>query len=104
MNFPTAYLFALAGYPIARSIWAGEFENGPSRWISFEGGAWFDNRAESKSLLVSGDSPSLTFGDYSGADWVVYGSPVLSITPQKPFPDTPFTHDVPKFDVLAPAT
>jgi hypothetical protein len=105
MNFPTAYEHALAGYPIGRTSWGSELDNGPARWITCEGGAWFDNTATSRNILVQGNSPSLTVGDYTGQDWVVAcedATQGTGISPQPNFPITPFVASHPSFDVYAP--
>lgn len=65
MNFPTAYVFAKAGHPIARGSWADEFDDNPTRWVTFEGGLWFDNDANGKRLINL--SPADLFGD----DWML---------------------------------
>lgn len=102
-NFPTAYRIALAGYPIARRAWAGQYDAAPARWITCERGVWWDNRAGVRSILVQGEAPSLTEADYLAADWrVPAGSLVSGIAERPGFPRPVGGGSTPTFDVYNP--
>lgn len=102
-NFPTAYRIALAGYPIARRAWAGQYDAAPARWITCERGVWWDNRPGSRSILVQGDAPSLTLADYYATDWRVPAGALVSGIAERPgFRAEIGAGSTPTFDVYNP--
>ena len=115
MNFPTARLHAFHGRPIARSSWGGnaapEGDTGgtdPSRWLTFEGGAWFVTESESRTIVKSartGEEATITVADLLADDWQIpSGCHAAAVVQAPPFPvtDSQKNADAPLFDVRNP--
>lgn len=103
MNFPSAIRMATQGHPVARAGWATEFDLCPTKWLTRERGVWYLNTTSGRSVLVSGDSPSLVMADYVANDWIL--PKACGETPDSFLPDFPasgLATEVATFDVYNP--
>jgi hypothetical protein len=108
MNFPTIVQYARAGYPIARSSWGGAVDSAPTTWLTFEGGVWYHNSPEGRTLVTSYDGttvPNITAADLLGTDWML--PPACAVV--RPLNERPSLvgagseASAPKFDVYNPS-